>query len=128
MLHAGVDLSRRRLDVSVIYDPGELVEELAAPPDADGLRYLTRKVGRHGEPVRAVIESITGARIVHDTPGCWRRSPNVTWCRRSGCLTRGSEPSASTRGFGCIWSSTSRCSSTASTPTRSSAARTKTSA
>ncbi len=30
MLHAGLDLSRRRLDVCVISDPGELVEEFAA--------------------------------------------------------------------------------------------------
>jgi transposase len=68
MLHAGLDLSRRRLDVCVISELGELVEEIAAPPDADGLRYLTGKVARgYGEPVRAVIESMTGARFVHDT-------------------------------------------------------------
>ena len=40
MLHAGLDLSRRRLDVCVLSDDGELVEELAAPPDPEGLRYL----------------------------------------------------------------------------------------
>jgi transposase len=67
MLHIGLDLSRRRLDVCVLSDEGELVEELAAPPDADGLRYLVSKVARHGQPVRAVIESMTGARFVHDT-------------------------------------------------------------
>jgi transposase len=67
MLHAGLDLSRRRLDVCVMSDPGELVEEFAAPPDSDGLRYLVGKVARHGEPVRGVIESMTGARFVHDT-------------------------------------------------------------
>ncbi|MGA8335104.1 MAG: transposase [Solirubrobacteraceae bacterium] len=67
MPHAGLDLSRRRLDVCVISEPGELVEEFPAPPDADGLRYLVEKVNRHGEPVRAVIESMTGARFVHDT-------------------------------------------------------------
>jgi transposase len=67
MLHAGLDLSRRRLDVCVISDPGELVAELAAPPDGDGLRYLVGKIDGHGEPVRAVIESMTGARFVHDT-------------------------------------------------------------
>jgi hypothetical protein len=54
MLHAGLDLSRRRLDVCVISDPGELVEEFAAPPDSDGLRYLVGKVARHGAPVRGV--------------------------------------------------------------------------
>src|SRR5207245_3510087 len=46
---------------------GELVEESSAPPDADGLRGLVRRVGQHGAPVRAVIESMTGARFVHDT-------------------------------------------------------------
>ena len=120
-------------------DDGELVEEFAAPPDAEGLRYLVGKVARHGEPVRAVIESMTGARFVHDTleqlgwdvliadaqrvkglaplacktdrvdasvlavlshrnlvPAIWLPDPRV---RRS----------ASRRGFGCTWSSTSRC-------------------
>src|ERR1700752_5255585 len=67
MLHVGLDLSRRRLDVCVISDEGELVEELAAPPDPEGLRYLVSKLARHGEPVRAVIESMTGARFIHDT-------------------------------------------------------------
>ena len=46
---------------------GELVEELAAPPDAEGLRYLVGKLARHRESVRAVIESMTGARFIHDT-------------------------------------------------------------
>ena len=67
MLHVGLDLSRRRLDVCVLSDEGELVEELAAPPDVEGLRYLVDKVARHGQPVCAVIESMTGARFVHDT-------------------------------------------------------------
>ena len=38
MLHAGLDLSRRRLDVCLLDERGELVAETAAPPDADGLR------------------------------------------------------------------------------------------
>ena len=67
MLHAGLDLSRKRLDVCLLSEHGELVEEFAAPPDADGLRGLVRHVERHGAPVRAVIESMTGARFVHDT-------------------------------------------------------------
>ncbi len=67
MLHAGLDLSRKRLDVCLLSEQGELVEEFAAPPDADGLRGLVRHVGHHGQPVRAVIESMTGARFVHDT-------------------------------------------------------------
>ena len=67
MLHVGLELSRRRLDVCVLSDEAELVEELPAPPDLEGLRYLVGKVARHREPVRAVIESMTGARFVHDT-------------------------------------------------------------
>src|SRR5438128_944504 len=57
MVHVGLDLSRRRVDVCVLSHEGELVEELAAPPDAGGLRYLVSKLARHREPVRAVIES-----------------------------------------------------------------------
>ena len=65
MLHAGLDLSRRRLDVCLISDEGEVVGEFAVPPDADGLRGLARRLG----PVEAgcVIESMTGGRFVHDT-------------------------------------------------------------
>jgi hypothetical protein len=40
--------------------------EFAAPPDVDGLRGLARRVVVHGLPVRGVIESMTGARFVHD--------------------------------------------------------------
>jgi transposase len=66
MLHAGLDLSRRRLDVCLLSDRGELVAETAAPPDADGLRGLVGRVARYRQPVRAVIESMNGARFVHD--------------------------------------------------------------
>jgi hypothetical protein len=40
MLHAGLDLSRRRVDVCLLSDVGELVAETAVPSDADGLRGL----------------------------------------------------------------------------------------
>src|SRR3954447_6172681 len=66
MLHAGLDLSRRKIDVCLLSAGGEIVEECASPPDADGLRGLTRRVGSHGLAVRGVIESMTGARFVHD--------------------------------------------------------------
>ena len=65
MLHAGLDLSRRRLDVCLLSGDGEPKAELAVSPDVDGLRRLTERVA--GQPVRAVIESMTGARYVHDT-------------------------------------------------------------
>jgi transposase len=68
MLHVGLDLSRKRVDVCLISDQGELVDELAAAFDEDGLRRLSERVAdKHAGRVRAVIESMTGARIVHDT-------------------------------------------------------------
>jgi transposase len=133
MLHAGLDLSRRRLDVCLLSDHGELVAETAAPPDADGLRGLVGRVGRYRQPVRAVIESMNGARFVHDTLEEYGWEVLVAdaqrvkglaplacktdridarvlavlsqrdWCRRSGCPTRASGGSASWRAIGCIW-------------------------
>jgi transposase len=67
MLHAGLDLSRNRLDVCLLSEHGELVEEFAVPSDLDGVRGLARRVLEHGARVRGVIESMTGARFVHDT-------------------------------------------------------------
>jgi hypothetical protein len=61
MLHAGLDLSRRRLDVCLVDDAGELVAQLAAAPDADGLRHLARRVA--ATRVRAVIESMNGGGV-----------------------------------------------------------------
>jgi transposase len=66
MLYAGLDLSRKRLDFHLLDEGGETVEAGAAPPDADGLRGLAGRVRRFGEPVRAAIESMNGARFVHD--------------------------------------------------------------
>ncbi len=66
MLHAGLDLSRKRLDFCLLDESGEQVEVGAAPPDADGLRSLARRLARHDQPVRAAIESMNGARFVHD--------------------------------------------------------------
>jgi transposase len=68
MLHAGLDLSRKKLDVCLLSGEGEHLDQLAVPPDVDSLRTLARRIEEvHGEPVCAVIESMTGARIVHDT-------------------------------------------------------------
>jgi hypothetical protein len=66
MLHAGLDLRRKRLDFHLLDDAGETVDVGAAPPNVDGLRGLTARVRRHAHPVRAAIESMTGARFVHD--------------------------------------------------------------
>ena len=65
MLHIGLDLSRRRIDVCVLDADGGLVSEFRAQPDADGLRVLASRF--EGVGVRGVVESMTGARFVHDT-------------------------------------------------------------
>ena len=66
MLHAGLDLSRKKIDVCLLSPAGEIVDEWASPPDADGLRGLAARAGMWGGPVRGVIESMNGARFVHD--------------------------------------------------------------
>ena len=49
-------------------DEGEHLDQLVVPPDAGSLKTLARRIEDvHAEPVCAVIESMTGARIVHDT-------------------------------------------------------------
>ena len=68
MLHAGLDLSRRKLDVCLLSDQGEHLDQLAVPPDVDSLKTLARRIDEvHAETVCAVVESMTGARLVHDT-------------------------------------------------------------
>jgi hypothetical protein len=138
MLYAGLDLSRKRLDFHLLDREGATVELGAAPPDADGLRGLSRRLARHGAPIRAAIESMNGARFVHDrlelagwrveiadaqkvkglaplaarptgsTPGCWPSSAAATWCRRSGCPIRTSVASGSGRAGGSTSSATAR--------------------
>jgi transposase len=67
-LHAGLDLSRNRLDVCLLGDDGEHLDQLAVSPDVDSLKTLARRIAEvHRQPVCAVVESMTGARIVHDT-------------------------------------------------------------
>jgi transposase len=66
MLHVGLDLSRRRLDFDLLCEGGSRIARGAASPDADGLRGLAGRVGVYEEPVRAAIESMNGARFVHD--------------------------------------------------------------
>jgi len=66
MLYAGLDLSRKRLDFHLLDADGATIEVGAAPPDADGLRGLSERLARHGEAIRAAIESMNGARFVHD--------------------------------------------------------------
>jgi transposase len=68
MLHAGLDLSRKKLDVCLLSEAGEHLDQLVSPPDGDALRTLACRIEEtHRQSVRAVIESMTGARFVHDT-------------------------------------------------------------
>jgi transposase len=62
-----MDLSRHRLDVRVLEDGGATVAELAVAPTGPELRRLAARFSLAGEPVRGVIESMNGARFVHDT-------------------------------------------------------------
>ena len=68
MLYAGLDLSRKRLDVRLLAESGETVLETAVFPDREGLGLLSGQVAvaGGGELVYAAIESMTGARFVHD--------------------------------------------------------------
>jgi hypothetical protein len=120
MLHVGLDLSRRRLDVCLLDERGGLAGRLA------------------GQRVRGVIESMNGARFVHDTleelgwgvlvadaqkvkgwrrwrarptgstRGCSPSGRGAIWCRRSGCPTPRSVASVSSRAFGRISSAIAR--------------------
>jgi hypothetical protein len=62
MVHAGLDLSRRRLDICCWATAASWSRRPRVPSDADGLAQ--RLAGRR---VRAVIESMNGAWFVHDT-------------------------------------------------------------
>ena len=135
MLHAGLDLSRRRLDYCLLDQQGDRVEVGAAPSDGDGLRGFARGIeGRYGPVlVNAAIESMNGARFVHDTlercgwevevadaqkvkglaPFACKTDRIDAWvladcraaisCRRSGYRTSSSARSASGRAGGCFW-------------------------
>jgi transposase len=68
MLHVGLDLSRSRVDVAVLDVSGERVLTTTASPDEGGLRSLVERVAADRPlPVRAAIESMTGARFARDT-------------------------------------------------------------
>src|SRR5207253_7007834 len=55
-----------RLDFHLLDAEGATVEVGAAPPDADGLHGLSERLAVHDEPIGAAIESMNGARFVHD--------------------------------------------------------------
>ena len=58
----------RKFDVCLLSGEGEHLDQLAVAPDVDSLKTLARRIDEvHRQPVCAVVESMTGARIVHDT-------------------------------------------------------------
>jgi transposase len=61
-----LDLSRHRLDVRILDEDGRSVAELKVAPEGAELRRLAARYLPQGE-VRGVIESMNGARFVHDT-------------------------------------------------------------
>jgi transposase len=63
-VYGGLDLSRKRLDWHACSVEGALVGAGAVPPDPDGLAGLVRRLG--DVDVIVVIESMNGARFVHD--------------------------------------------------------------
>ena len=69
MLHAGLDLSRRRLDVHLLDEAGSTLDVCQVAPDLAGLTSLAYRinVSHGGQDVVAVLESMNGARFVHDT-------------------------------------------------------------
>lgn len=66
MLYCGLDLSRKRIDFHLLDRDGGLVEAGAVGADADALAGLARRVAVHELPVLAAVESMNGARFVHD--------------------------------------------------------------
>jgi transposase len=64
MLYVGLDLSRKRLDWLALDQVGQLAANGAVAPDRDALAQLGRRLG--DAPVLAAIESMSGARFVHD--------------------------------------------------------------
>jgi len=66
MLYAGLDLSRKRLDFHLLDGEGTTVDVGPAPPESDVLHGLSERLAGRGEPIRAAIESMNGARFVHD--------------------------------------------------------------
>jgi hypothetical protein len=102
MLRAGLDLSRRKVDVCLVSSAGEIVDERASPPDADGLPGLAARASMWGPPVRGVIESMHGARFSttdrkrKTLPGHTEKGhPQaglcgpISYANRSGVLRRG---------------------------------------
>src|SRR5262249_43487132 len=66
-LYTGLDLSRKRLDWCCCRVDGTVVDAGAVPPDLDGFARLVHRLG--DAEVVAVVETMNGARFVHDQLG-----------------------------------------------------------
>lgn len=66
VLYVGGDLSRKRIDWQALWPDGSECAAGAAAPDRDGLARLAASLQSFSEEVAVVIESMTGARFVHD--------------------------------------------------------------
>jgi transposase len=66
VLYVGGDLSRKRLDWLALWPDGAVCEQGAVPPDRDGLAAFAGRLLALEAEVVCVIESMTGARFVHD--------------------------------------------------------------
>ena len=44
MLHAGLGLNRKKLDICLLSGEGEHLDQLAVAPDVDSLRRLARRI------------------------------------------------------------------------------------
>jgi hypothetical protein len=59
VLHVGLDLSRKQVEVCLISDQGELIDRFAVTPDRDGLYGLARRLAVYGEPIRRGSPAVT---------------------------------------------------------------------
>jgi transposase len=66
VLYVGMDLSRKRLQWEAASPDGVVVGVGVAAPDGDGLSHFAARLAGVDDEVIGVIESMTGARFVHD--------------------------------------------------------------
>ena len=108
MLHAGLELSRRKVDVCLLSDEGEHLDQLAVPPDVDSLKTLARRieeVHRRARLRRGRVDDRRPAGPRHARTAGLGRSRSPTRRRSRAWRRWPARPTGSTR-----WSS--RCSVT----------------
>ena len=87
MLHAGLDLSRRKLDICLLSDQGEHLDQLVVPPDVDSLKTLAGRIEepttpawRGGQPLKLLSQTKHGSL----TLGCRSLRAGVMKLERPG--------------------------------------------